>query len=154
MTHSWALQTNHPSCSKFTGCEYLCGLALCQLLSAAMTLICHSRLSSSVSILSALLPLILEPCVSICPSIPVTSTVFQSCSPHLECREFISSLCCSSLSYQYSKVAFFKEEGFISSFCAYGRTYLLVQADRWTFQLVYSVELAQVCPKLACGLHN
>ena len=86
MTHSWALQTNHPSCSKFTGCEYLCGLALCQLLSAAMTLICHSRLSSSVSILSALLPLILEPCVSICPSIPVTSTVFQSCSPHLECR--------------------------------------------------------------------
>ena len=144
------MQTSHPSSWEFTGCGSLCGLALCLLLSAAMTPICHYRQSSSVSIFSTLLPLILEPCASI----PVTSTVFQSCSPHLECREFISSLCCSSLSYPYSKVAFFKEEGFISSFCAYGRTYLLVQADRWTFQLVYSVELAQVCPKLACGLHN
>ena len=146
MTHSWAL---HPSCSKCTGCGYLCGLALSLLL---MTPICHSRLSSGVSIFSALLPLILEPCASI----PATSTVFRSCIPHLECREFISTLCCSSLSYQYSKVAFFKEEGFISPFCACGRTYLLVQADRRTFQPVYSVELAQVCPEiLACGgLHN
>ena len=45
--------------------------ALCQLLSAAMTLICPSRLSSIVSIFSTLLPLVLEPCASI----PVTCTV-------------------------------------------------------------------------------
>ena len=94
------MQTNCPSSWEFTGRGYLCGLALCQLLSAAMTLICHSRLSSSVSIFSALLPLILEPCVSI----PVTSTVLTWSAGNL------SAVCCSSLLYWYSRVAVFKKK--------------------------------------------